>query len=651
MAALNQAQRKASQTLSGPLLVLAGAGTGKTRVVTVRITNLIRNGIAPDRILAVTFTNKAAAEMQKRIGAMLKFKKTDQQPLISTFHSLCVRILRRHIQHLGYPQKFIICNRGDQESLARRVLKEINVPSTTLKPSQLIWQISGWKSRSIRAGKAEAIAEDDREALAAIGYRRYQNLLKQQGAVDFDDLLLLTEDLFTTLPEVCNAEANRFDHILVDEYQDTNASQYRIIKALADKHHNLCVVGDDDQSIYGFRGAEVEHILSFAKDWPKATLVNLEMNYRSTGPIIEYANRLISFNLQRSDKTLISGRPSGIPPKILQHTNETKEAQEVVLQIRNRLKQPGVEPGDFAILFRTNEQPRPFETELRKAKLPYVLIGGYSFFDRKEVKDILAFLRLLDNPDDELSIRRVINTPPRGLGNKVVEKLLNHSMERKLELWQVVSNPALRPKISSAAQRGLDRLRDLVTRKSEGAEGSLVSRVRSLIERSDYRGEIDRVYTEPLERESRWTNVEQIVNALGQYEKDSKKPTLTEFVDQLTLDERQAQDEKEKQLGRNAIALMTLHSAKGLEFPEVFLVGLEEGILPHHRSLDDDRSIDEERRLCYVGLTRAEERLTLSLSLSRMKWGKPQATMPSRFLYEMTGKADHPKYLACIEAE
>ena len=404
MAALNQAQRKASQTLSGPLLVLAGAGTGKTRVVTVRITNLIRNGIAPDRILAVTFTNKAAAEMQKRIGAMLKFKKTDQQPLISTFHSLCVRILRRHIQHLGYPQKFIICNRGDQESLARRVLKEINVPSTTLKPSQLIWQISGWKSRSIRAGKAEAIAEDDREALAAIGYRRYQNLLKQQGAVDFDDLLLLTEDLFTTLPEVCNAEANRFDHILVDEYQDTNASQYRIIKALADKHHNLCVVGDDDQSIYGFRGAEVEHILSFAKDWPKATLVNLEMNYRSTGPIIEYANRLISFNLQRSDKTLISGRPSGIPPKILQHTNETKEAQEVVLQIRNRLKQPGVEPGDFAILFRTNEQPRPFETELRKAKLPYVLIGGYSFFDRKEVKDILAFLRLLDNPDDELSL-------------------------------------------------------------------------------------------------------------------------------------------------------------------------------------------------------------------------------------------------------
>lgn len=645
MAKLNPAQRKAAHTLSGPLLVLAGAGTGKTRVVTVRIANLIKNGIKPDRILAVTFTNKAADEMQKRIGAILK-RKSKERPLISTFHSLCVRILRRHIQNLGYPQKFLICNRGDQESLARRVLKEINVPATSMKPSQLIWNISSWKSRSVRPPQAAATAEDDRQALAAAGYRRYQNLLKQQGAVDFDDLLLLTEDLFEAFPDICKEEASRFDHILVDEYQDTNASQYRIIKALSANHHNLCVVGDDDQSIYGFRGAEVEHILSFCSDWPGATMVNLEMNYRSTGPIIEFANRLISFNLQRSDKTLISGRPSGVSPVILQHTNETKEAQEVVLQIRNRLKQPGVEPGDFAILFRTNEQPRPFETELRKAKLPYVLIGGYSFFDRKEVKDVLAFLRLLDNPDDELSIRRIINTPPRGLGNKVVEKLLNHAAEKRMELWQVVSNPALRPSISGTAHAGLDRLRDLVTRDSGD---SLVNRVRSIIDRSNYRGEIERVYAEPLEREARWANVEQIVNAVGQYEKDAKKPDLGEFIDQLTLDERQAQDEKEKQLGRNAIALMTLHSAKGLEFPEVFLVGLEEGILPHHRSLEDDRSIDEERRLCYVGVTRAEERLTLSMSLSRMKWGKPHATMPSRFLYEMTNKADHPKYLACIE--
>lgn len=647
MTQLNPAQKEAANTLSGPLLVLAGAGTGKTRVVTVRISKLIQSGIEPDRILAVTFTNKAAAEMQQRLQPILG-KKSKKRPHISTFHSLCVRILRRHIKHLGYPEKFIICNRGDQESLARRVLKEINAPETSLKPSQLIWQISSWKSRSIRAAQAQSVAEDERQMLAAAGYRRYQQKLKHQGAVDFDDLLLLTEDLFENHEDIRKLEAGRFDHILVDEYQDTNASQYRIIKAMAQQHQNLCVVGDDDQSIYGFRGAEVEHILSFGKDWPQSKLVNLEMNYRSTGPIIDYANRLISFNLQRHDKSLISGRPAGIPPVIMQQANETKEAQEIVLAIRNRLKQPGVEPGDFAILFRTNEQPRPFETELRKAKLPYVLIGGYSFFDRKEVKDVLAFLRLLDDPYDELSLRRIMNTPPRGLGNKVVEKLLQHAAERKIELWDIVSNPAARPAISKAARAGLDRLHHLVT---DGMKESLVDQAKSLIERAGYRQEIERLYVEPLEREARWANVEQIVNAIGQYEKDAKKPNLNEFIDQLMLDESQMQDEKEKQLGRNAIALMTLHSAKGLEFPEVYLVGLEEGILPHHRSLDSDVAVDEERRLCYVGVTRAEERLTLSLSLSRMKWGKPIATMPSRFLYEMTGKADHPKYLACLASD
>jgi DNA helicase-2/ATP-dependent DNA helicase PcrA len=647
LATLNAAQRQAVQTTRGPLLVLAGAGTGKTRVVTVRISNLIRQGVPPERILAVTFTNKAADEMQKRIGAMLG-KRAKARPWISTFHSLCVRILRRHIGHLGYPERFVICNRGDQESLARRVLREIQAPETSLKPSQLIWHISNWKSRSVRAGQAERYAMDDRQQLAAAGYRRYQQKLKQQGAVDFDDLLLLTEDLFEAVPEVCQQEAGRFDHILVDEYQDTNASQYRIIKALAAEHQNLCVVGDDDQSIYGFRGAEVEHILSFCKDWPQARQVNLELNYRSAGPIIEFANRLISFNLQRHEKTLVSGRPAGIPPVILQHPNETREAQEVVLQIRNRLKQPGVEPGDFAILFRTNEQPRPFESELRRARLPYVLIGGYSFFDRKEVKDVLAFLRLLDHPQDEISLRRIINTPPRGLGNKVVQQLLDHVATNGLELWDMVARPEMRPPLSAAARQGLERLHSLLAPRSDG---SLADRVRGLVERVGYRTEIERQYAEPLERESRWSNVEQIVNAVGQYERDARKPHLGEFIDQLTLDERQTQDEKDKQLGRNAIALMTLHSAKGLEFPEVYLVGLEEGILPHHRCLDDDKAIDEERRLCYVGITRAEERLTLSMALSRMKWGKPRATLPSRFLYEMTGKADHPKYLACLEAD
>ncbi len=645
MASLNSAQRRAATTLAGPLLVLAGAGTGKTRVVTVRIANLIKSGIEPNRILAVTFTNKAAQEMQNRIGALLR-KRIRERPQISTFHSLCVRILRRHITHLGYPERFVICNRGDQEALARRVLREVRAPETALSPAQLVNQISRWKSMSVRAGQASRLAENDQQDLAAIAWQRYQSQLKNQGAVDFDDLLLLVEDLFASFPDIRRREAGRFDHILVDEYQDTNASQYRIIRDLASDHRNLCVVGDDDQSIYGFRGAEVRHILDFRSDWPDANLVNLEENYRSTGPIIGLANRLISFNLDRHDKRLRSGRPGGPAPAIQQYPNETREAQETVAQIRNRLSQPGVQPGDFAILFRTNEQPRVFESELRRARLPYVLIGGYSFFDRKEVKDVIAWLRLTGYPNDEMSLRRIINTPPRGLGPKVVEQLLQHATDRGIDVIRLIHDPATRPSLSAAANRGLDQLRQILA--GNEAE-TLTGRVRKLIAAVNYRGEIERAYPDPQEREIRWANVEQIVNAVGQYERESANPRLDEFIDQITIDDRQLADEKEKQLGRNAIALMTLHSAKGLEFQEVFLVGLEENILPHHRSLDMEASIDEERRLCYVGITRARERLTLSLALSRMKWGKPQATLPSRFLYEMTGQADHPKYLACLD--
>ncbi len=646
MSSLNPAQRRAATTLAGPLLVLAGAGTGKTRVVTVRIANLIKAGIEPDRILAVTFTNKAAQEMQVRVGKLVG-KRNRSSPLICTFHSLCVRVLRRHITLLGYPEKFIICNRGDQESMARRVLREIHAPDTSIKPAQLISQISRWKSNSVRPHQAASLATTVQQDIAAIAWPRYQRQLKNQGAVDFDDLLILVEDLFNAFPDIQARESARFDHILVDEYQDTNASQYRIIRALAEKHKNLCVVGDDDQSIYRFRGAEVRHILNFQSDWSDAVLVNLEENYRSTGPIIQLANALISFNLERHDKTLKSSRPNGPQPGIHQYPNETKEAQEVVAQIRTRLTQPGAEPRDFAILFRTNEQPRVFEEELRRAKLPYVLVGGQSFFDRKEVKDLVAWLRLMDNPLDELSLRRVINTPPRGLGTKVVEQILKHAMDSGIEPGQMVLNASLRPPMSNAARQGLNQLYQIVS-TPEGE--TLTQQVRSLIARSSYRTEIDRVYEDPQERETRWNNVEQIVNAVSQYERESRNPTISEFIDQITLDDRQITDEKEKQLGKNAIALMTLHSAKGLEFHDVSMVGMEENILPHHRSIDEDEAIDEERRLCYVGITRAQERLTLSMSLSRMKWGKPRPTMPSRFLYEMTGQADHPKYLACIES-
>ena len=665
MSGLNPDQHDAVNTLSGPLLVLAGAGTGKTRVITFRIAKLIKSGVPGERILGMTFTNKAANEMKERLGKMIggfngkrksKPKKSksqsnngkeevDHTPTISTFHSLCVRILRRRIEVLGYPAKFAIYNRGDQESLARSTLRELNIGDKLLAPSQLLFWIGHWKCKSLAPDQAILSSDSDAQHLAAIGYQKYQRQLKLKGAVDFDDLLLLTEKLFKEHDDIRQEEADRYDHVLVDEYQDTNTSQYRIVRALADGHRNLCVVGDDDQSIYGWRGAEVEHILSFNKDWPDAKVIRLEDNYRSTQAIIEAANTLIKFNSTRHDKVLRAARPGGQPPRIAQYENETLEAQETVRSIERRLQEQGREPRDFAILFRTNEQPRVFETELRKAKLPYVLVGGMSFFDRKEVKDVLAYFSLLNETPDEISILRIINTPPRGIGKKSVETLLNHAIQNKVPLWDLVTDAQSRPKLTGATNRGLDDLAAKVEEvRYQSQTSSLVDLARNMISTMRYRSEIDRIYTEPEDREARWTVVEQIVNSLAIYEESAAKPRLNDFLDKLLLGEQDANDEKEKQLKKNAIVLMTMHSAKGLEFPEVYIVGLEEGILPHHRSLEDESTVAEERRLCYVGVTRAMELLNLSMSLSRMKWGKPRDTIPSRFLYEITGQADHPNY-------
>ncbi len=639
---LNLAQQEAVETLSGPLLVLAGAGTGKTRVVTYRIAELIQHGTKPQRILAVTFTNRAAAEMQERIGDMLG-KRLKQQPEVSTFHSLCVRILRRHIRLLGYPQQFAIYDRGDQESLARNVLREIRVPSESLRPGELLSIISGWKSSSIRPGGATNIAQTDKEHLAAIAYRRYQQALKTAGAVDFDDLLLCTEDLFAKFPEARMAEADRFDHLLVDEYQDTNGSQYRIVRALAKMHRNLCVVGDDDQSIYGWRGAEVQHILRFANDWPGAKVVRLEENYRSTAEILGLANELIVFNKTRHDKVLRPARPGGEKPRIEQYKDEATEAKSIVEQIRRRLSETGVEPKDFAILFRTNEQPRPFETELRQAKLPYVLIGGMSFFDRKEVRDILSYLKLLVNTSDEVALLRIINTPARGISKSTVEKLMDRAVSQGKTVWDLISNPATANSLPKNAAAGANRLVSFVADfRNRLKMQSITDVAKSLIHTIDYEGELRRVYPDENDRESRWAAVQEVVNAIAEYERKKKKrATMLGFLDEVCVSGNDFDNEKDNQLRRNAIVLMTLHSAKGLEFPFVHMVGMEEGILPHRRSVEvDGTAIEEERRLCYVGITRAQERLTLSMSLSRMKWGKPRETIPSRFLYEMTGMAE-----------
>jgi ATP-dependent DNA helicase UvrD/PcrA len=641
MAGLNPSQQEAVHTLAGPMLVLAGAGSGKTRVVTFRIANLIKHGTRPERILAVTFTNKAAAEMHERLTKLLGKQK--ERPQISTFHAHCVRVLRRHAQKLGYPARFAIYDRGDQESLARTVLRDIQVASETMRPGDLIFQIGQWKTHGVRPEGAARQARDDKQHLAAMGYRRYQKALANAGAVDFDDLLLLTEDLLEKFPAARQAEAGLFDHLLVDEYQDTSGTQYRIIKALAAEHRNLCVVGDDDQSIYGWRGAEVQHILRFGTDWPDARVIHLEWNYRSTAAILDFANRLIGFNTHRHDKELKAARAGGERPRIEQYESETVEAQATVADIRRRIDGEKLEPRDFAILFRTNEQPRAFETELRKAKIPYVILGSQSFFDKKEVKDVLAYLKAIVQPRDEVSLLRILNNPPRGIGEKSVELILKDAVSRGVPVWQRLTVPAGGLKLPANAQAAVDRFVSLVERYHHEARTTrpLVDLVRRLIVEIGYQAEIRRLYPDPQEQEARWQSVEEVVNALGAYEQAAKQPNLGDFLDEVALGQQDMGDDKEKQLARNAVALMTLHSAKGLEFPNVYMVGLEEGILPHHRSLKaNGDDVDEERRLCYVGITRAQERLTLSLSLTRMKWGKPRDTIPSRFLYEIMGQAE-----------
>lgn len=646
MAELNPHQRKAVHTLSGPLLVLAGAGSGKTRVITYRIVELIRSGIQPSRILAVTFTNKAAKEMKQRALELLgRRRRRVESPEISTFHSLCVRILRRHIDRLGYPKQFAIYDTGDQESLARNALRDIRVGHEKLRPGELVSLIGNWKTNAVRPQEAERVARDDKEQLAALAYERYQAALKAAGAVDFDDILLCTEELFEKFPEVRFAESSRFDHLLIDEYQDTNGLQYRIVKALAERHRNLCVVGDDDQSIYGWRGAEVTHILNFANDWPDATIVRLEDNYRSRESILQLANTLIAHNSTRHKKVLRAARGGGEPPRVCRFDDETQEAECIVREIAGLIQRESgdrVSPSDIAILFRTNEQPRAFEVELRRLRIPYVIVGGQSFYDRKEIRDIFAYLRVLALPSDEVSLLRIINTPARGIGTGTVQTLVARAVREGVSLWQVLPSAIADGEIPHAAGERVEAFRTMIGRYTErlGKE-PLADVARELIGEVGYRRELERVYKTASDVDARWRAIEELVNSLAIYEERTSNPSLGGFLEEAALSGREDQrDDKSKKTER-AVTLMTLHSAKGLEFPRVYMVGMEEGILPHQRSLlQGGSAIAEERRLAYVGITRAQDVLTLSLAKQRMKWGKPRPSIVSRFLLEARGQTE-----------
>ena len=635
---LNPAQRDAVLTLNGPLLVLAGAGTGKTRVITQRMAELIRRGTPAERILSVTFTNKASKEMLERTRELLG-GRIPSRPWISTFHALCVNILRTDIERLGYPSRFTILDRGDQESIARTVLRDIRVTEKSLRPGDLLSMISRWKSAGATPAGAADAAADDLEFLGAMGYRRYQEKIRAAGMVDFDDLLGLTERLFAEHPEALARQQRRFDQVQIDEYQDTNGVQFRLVRALVAEHRNLCVVGDDDQAIYGWRGAEVSHILRFTEHFPEAKVVRLEDNYRCTDRILDVANRLVRHNRSRHVKVLRASRRSSDEVRFVEYPDEQTEAESVVRELRFLATQRNVPLRDLAILFRTNEQPRLFEAELRRVGLPYVLMGSQSFFDRREIRDLLAYLKVLSRPEDEASLLRIINTPARGISNATVEKILTRAVGQGASFFETAGEAVEAGLIPVKAGAAVDRFRSLLEdyrSRFANDPGRMDVHLQSLIETIGYEAEIEKQYKDPQQQMVRAATIDELVQAVGDYVRRAVRPTLADFLADVALDGREEETDKEEQAAEDAVKLMTVHSAKGLEFPRVYMVGMEEGLLPHKRSVDaTETEIEEERRLAYVGVTRARDHLTLTHAASRRKWGKRRPSPASRFLFEM----------------
>jgi len=623
---LNPAQLEAVLTLSGPLLVLAGAGTGKTRVVTFRIAELIRRGTRPDRILGVTFTNKAADEMRQRVAARIG-KQLKARPEISTFHSLGVRILRRHARQLGYPAGFAIYDRGDQEGVARAVLREIRVADGLLRPGDLLQRISRWKTASIDPDAAAAAAETDKDHLAAAAYRRYQRALKAAAAFDFDDLLLATEDLLARSAAIRREEAGRFDHVLIDEYQDTNASQYRIVRFLAGAHRNLCVVGDDDQSIYGWRGADIRNILDFEKDYPDARVVKLERNYRSTGNILDAANQVIAHNKGRKEKALWTEAPSGEKLTLYRALDERDEAAFVATTakaVAGRGK-----ASEIAVLYRMNAQSRVLEEAFVRSGIAYRVYGGLKFYDRREVKDLIAYMRALVNPDDDVSVRRIINEPRRAIGDATVDILNEYRRLNGMSLMGAALSSADVP-LPARAAGAVKGFAELMIDLTELLYAKTPSEfLDALIEKTGYKKQFEADKTD--EGAERLQNIDELRGAVVEFERLNPEGTVADFLENVAL-----MTDLDSMDGRlNAVTLMTLHSAKGLEFDCVFLAGMEEGIFPITRALFDDDQLEEERRLCYVGLTRARKKLFLSLAHNRMLYNARSANEPSRFLTEI----------------
>jgi len=645
LASLNPEQRRAVTTTEGPVLVLAGAGTGKTRVITVRMAYLLSRGVEPESILAMTFTNKAAREMRQRVGDLVGAKKAARM-FVGTFHAFCIDLLRQYGDVIGLG-RFTISDGSDQASILRGAMREVNVASASMQPMQVLSRISLMKGRLLTPETALAAATDDKEELVAHVWKRYDEQLRRSRSLDFDDILLYALELLRKKGGPGDVLRERYRYVMVDEYQDTNGPQYEIVNAIAGKHRNLCVVGDDDQSIYGWRGADIQKILSFERDYKKAAVIKLETNYRSTAEILDAANRVIRNNPNRHDKTLHSHAGKGAPVRRYLAVDETEEASSIVGEIQRRVESGQSKWGDFAILFRTGPQARVFEVELRASKVPYTLVGGMSFFDRKEVRDIVAYLKLLVNPDDELALLRVINCPPRGIGKASIDRILQFSSDEAIAVSAAFSRASTVPGVPAAAAEACSdflHVLDSLRRRKEPIE----TLVASLIETVGYRAEVDRSYPTVEMQAQRWSAVEEILNfAENHRRRKPREATLETFLHELALE---ANDDPttEDSAGRSTVTLMTLHAAKGLEYPRVYLVGLEEGLLPHVRAVAED-TVEEERRLAYVGITRAREELTLTRTRTRARHGRRAPSMASRFLYEFTDTKPPDDWVAAGE--
>ena len=629
---LNPQQAEAVINTEGPMLIMAGAGSGKTKVLTCRVVNLLQKGVRPYRILAITFTNKAAAEMRERVNNMSGPAAKDVW--LFTFHAFCARFLRMEIDKLpGYGGNFAIYDTADSQNLIKQILKEMNLDDKRFQPSGILSRISNAKNALQDAAAFARQAGDFYEQKVADIYSRYEQKLQLNNALDFDDLLMLSIKLLQENKEVREKYQDRFDYLLVDEYQDTNHAQYLLTKFLAAKHRNICVVGDADQSIYGWRGADIQNILDFEKDYPDAKVIKLEQNYRSTQIILDAANAVIENNTGRKPKNLWTENKSGADIIYFQAVDERDEARFVIEQLQNLQRTENKKLGDMAILYRTNTQSRIFEEMLIKSGISYNMVGGLKFYERKEIKDIIAYLRVIFNPADSLSLLRIINVPKRGIGDASLAKIQAYAAANNVSLFEAVSNAAA---IDGLSSRFVSKLDDLA---------GIIFELMNLANEAPVEDLIDRVlrdtgYLEELENErtpqaqSRIDNLHELISVAQEFAASEEENNLENFLAHVAL----VSDIDDTELGEDAITLMTLHSSKGLEFPVVFLVGMEEGLFPHARTLMDETEIEEERRLCYVGITRAKEKLFLSSTKMRTIYGNTVTYPPSRFLQEIPAR-------------